>query len=73
MVLLLAFGCALMGAALSMFAVMKKDRGLPTSDEARFMLECVYEWGLKTTECRAMLDGANPPPNPDVECMDPRC
>jgi hypothetical protein len=32
-----------------------------------FMLECVYGWGQTPDNCRAILEGDDPPPLPDPE------
>lgn len=36
----------------------------PGVEEASFMLECVYEFSLEPEQCRAILDGGDPPKSP---------
>lgn len=31
-------------------------------EHARFMLECTHDWMLSADECRAILQGEDPPP-----------
>lgn len=41
----------------------------PDTDRARYMMECVHEFGLPPAECERVLQGELPVP----ELIDPRC
>lgn len=42
----------------------KPEERQPGVEEASFMLECVYEFSLEPEQCRAILDGGDPPKSP---------
>jgi hypothetical protein len=59
----------LMAVAASLFVtalVADLIKPIPPQDPD-FMLECVYGWGQTPDNCRAILEGDDPPPLPDPE------
>jgi len=57
---------ALSYAALTHF-VLNLENDEVDVEKATFMLECSYEWGLSPEQCRDVLVGGDPPPEPRVE------
>lgn len=65
---LIFVGCVVVGSILTALGVRVGffDERPPTPDPD-FMLECVYGWGQTPDNCRAILEGDDPPPLPEAE------